>query len=222
MPIAESFHVSMVGWKLIEPVDGQIVWVNEGVPDVRIQRYGRFPPTDLPPDYPNIESHRAMFERMMNQSQGAVISVDFLKVKGIEAFQTIFKFHMPENSLGMRYLGSVMFPFMNCFCGFTFQCDEYGTTGTREALSYMVESRLNPQPPEAPPPPVQVSSMEGFFDKIRNAPVRRLPSDDEQYDSLVPTHPLTRTRRYLKELVETIEFDDEVRSTAPYRGINNR
>ena len=115
MSLPQSFKFAKDGWKFLEHSSSQIYWVNETFPDLMIQRYAPNPPNDLPPDYPNIVSHRAMFEEFISKEKGAVISVDFLNVKNIEAFQTIFKFRMPKNSLGKRYLGTLMFPFEKFF-----------------------------------------------------------------------------------------------------------
>jgi len=222
MPTSQSFKPPMDGWKFLEQSSTQILWINDAIPDVMAQRFALNPPNDLPVNYPDINSHRAMFETMITQAEGAVISVDFVTVKGIEAFQTIFKFRMPSNGLGKRYLGSLMFPFETFFCGFSFQCDEYGTTGMRESMAYMIETGGKKSEPDSTPPPVVVNSMEEFFDRVKQSPILRHPSDDEQYDPLIPNHPLTRTRQYLKKLKETIEFDEEVRKAKPYRGAQKR
>ena len=222
MPLPQSFKVPTEDWKFLEHSSSQIYWVNKTIPDLMMQRYGLNPPNDLPPDYPNIVSHRAMFEEFIAKEKGAVISVDFLIVKNLEAFQTIFKFRMPKNSLGMRYLGTLMFPFENFFCGFTFQCDEYGTTGMREAMVYSLENvgKKSEPNPDSPPPPVLTG--DDFFDRIKQSPVTQNPSDDAKYDQLIPVHPLSRTRRYLRWLAAAIEFDEEVLKAKPYRGIETR
>ncbi len=60
--------------------------------------------------------------------------------------------------------------------------------------------------------------MDEFFDTIKARPAMPHPSDDEQYDSLVPDHPLSCVRRYMKHIPETIEFDAEVKRAKPFRG----
>ena len=224
MPTPQSFKVPLNEWRILEPNSSkEMLWINETVPDIMVQRFALKAPDDLPADYPDIHSQRAMFETMITQADGAVVSVDFLTVKGIEAFQTIFKFRMPSNALGKRYLGTLMFPFENFFCGFSFQCDEYGTTGIRESIAYVSETRgKKPEHDPNAPPPTILNSMEEFFDRVKQSPVVRLPSDDEKYDAALPRHPLSRTRQYLKKIAETIEFDEEVRNAKPYRGIQKR
>lgn len=93
----------------------------------------------------------------------------------------------------------------------------------RESMAYMIETGgKKPEPdPNAPPPPL-LNSMDEFFDRIKQSPIVRHPSDDEKYDRLIPTHPLSRIRQYLKNIAETIEFDEEVRRAKPYRGIKKR
>lgn len=222
-PTAQSFVISKDGWKFLQSSPMETLWVNETIPDIMAQRFSPHPPNDLPADYPNIDSHLAMFEAVISKEGGAVVSVDLVTVKDIEAFQTIFKFRMPSNGLGKRYLATLMFPFETFFCGFSFQCDEFGPTGLRENLAHIVETKgKKPErDPDAPPPTV-LKSMDEFFDRIKQAPITRNPSDDEKYDELVPTHPLSRTRNYLKWLKESLEFDEGVHKSKPYRGIEKR
>lgn len=129
---------------------------------------------------------------------------------------------MPENALGKRYIGTLMFPFETYSCGFRFQCDEYGTTGIRENVVSLLETGAKKPESDQNKPPVILGSMDEFFERIKQSPIVRLPSDDEKYDELIPTHPLSRTRQYLKALAETIEFDELVLKAKPYRGVQKR
>lgn len=119
MPTPQSFKFPLDEWKLLEQGStSEILWINKVVPDIMAQRFAVKPPDDLPADYPNIQSHRDLFETLMSKEGGAVVSVEFLTVKNVEAFQTIFKFRMPSNKLGKRYLGTLMFPFENFSAAF--------------------------------------------------------------------------------------------------------
>lgn len=89
---SQSFKILLDDWKLLQQNSTESLWVNKNVPDIMALRFQSEAPEDLPPDYPNIDSHKALFENAIAQADGAVISVDFLDVKGVEAFQTVVKF----------------------------------------------------------------------------------------------------------------------------------
>jgi hypothetical protein len=42
-------------------------------------------------------------------------------------------------------------------------------------------------------------------------------SDDEQYDNAFPLHPLSRLRAYLRQIEATLQVDDDLAQTKPFR-----
>src|ERR1041385_7047417 len=98
MPSLASFKIPTTEWKVLKSTVNDIAWVNIKIPDTMMQFLKLAEPGDLPPDYPNIDSHKAMFENLSRKAGNAVVSVDFVTIKGVEAFQTIFKFRGKKNS----------------------------------------------------------------------------------------------------------------------------
>lgn len=222
MPSLQSFKLENAGWTVTKSGENFITWRNDSIPDFRVQNLFLNPPHDLPANYPDLKAHYELFEELSKKDGSAVVSVEFLNVKGVEAFQTILKYRMEARPLGRMYLGTLMFPMETFFCGIQFVCNEFGTTGLRENLAYLMHPDSKKDKERPTKPPEVLNSAEELFNRLEAQPVIRLPSDDEIYDKLVPNHPLTRLRQYLKQLAETIEFDQEILRTKPYRGINKR
>jgi hypothetical protein len=60
-------------------------------------------------------------------------------------------------------------------------------------------------------------SPEEMFVRMRSAPLRRIASDDEEWDELFPEHPLTKVRGYLGHVASTLVIDPGLRGASPYR-----
>jgi hypothetical protein len=223
MPLFDSFRIDLAthDWRLAQLGETVRIFVNPNR-DFLQQRLILTAPPDLPPDYPNLESQRAYFEAMSPAAGFAIIAVELIAVKGAEGFTTLFKFRNPENRMGARILGTVMFTFETFFCGFQFQADEHGTTGMREAAAYIIlekEGNLPPEVVEAKKlPPRHITSLDEYFKEASARPPFKHFADDERFDAAFPQHPLSRVRSYMKHVMETIEFDTEVRRAKPFRG----
>jgi hypothetical protein len=221
----ESFKIDLTAdqWHFFKEEAPTRLWGNP-YRDFMQQRLILEPPGDLPPNYPNIETQRAFFKELAKQVGGAVLAIESLRVGTVEGFSTLFKFKSPQHATGYMYLGTLMFTFDRFFCSFQFQADEHpnGTSGTREAAVYIdlkVKGKLPPEVLEAEKqPPTVINSMEEFVKLKREAPVENRYADAEEYDSLFPDHQLSRVRRYMKRVAETIDFDDEVKQAKPFRG----
>jgi hypothetical protein len=72
----------------------------------------------------------------------------------------------------------------------------------------------NPSPDT---PPVVVDSAEDLFERLRSAPVRRLPSDEERYDQSFPNHPLSQVRTRLAQVEATARLDPQAGRLRPFR-----
>jgi hypothetical protein len=217
MPTFDSFKLklSTFEWQFHKEEGIYRIWFNK-FRDILEQRLILQPPDDLPALYPDVEAQRKHLEWMIGYMGGAVVKVDTINAKGVEGFASIIKHRIPDTR-AHRYMGTVMFPFEHFFSGFQMQCDEHGTTGMRETMMFAVD-RNHPffaaglkQPPKA------INSMEEWLEEGKKTPVFLHPADDEKYDGLVPNHPLSRLRRYMKHIVETTEFDREVWSAKPFR-----
>ncbi len=64
---------------------------------------------------------------------------------------------------------------------------------------------------------VRVESTEELLEKLSAAPVRALPSDNEDYDRFFPDHPLSLVRSILDRTQTTAALDDATRLSRPFR-----
>ena len=117
-------------------------------------------------------------------------AVDSLLIHGVEGFSTLLKVRIEQGRDAYRVLGVMMFTWESFFCGFHFQADELGMTGQREVMA-------------------SILSGQKFFGPY---------TDDEEYDAMLPDHPLSLVRRYMKHMAATIDFDDELKRAKPFRG----
>lgn len=144
----------------------------------------------------------------------AFVSVDVVTLAcGVARY--VHKERMPPPSLGMQYAGMLAIPFERFFTNVLFAGMEHGTTGTREAM--LAATGKVPMPGSDEPPPVLTNEeVERMHEAFRNAPPRRLVSDDEQWDPLFPQHPLSRVRAYLRRAQDTLAVDEAVRRARPF------
>jgi len=172
-------------------------------------------PTDFQRDVLDPDM-RLEFEQFVAQSGGALVDFEVTKIMGVEAVRQVCKFwHPAPKDMRKVYLGTLAFPFAE-FCYIVrVQCIETGTTGLQEAAVSLIVSQGKPAPPASEP--IVVKSMEELFDRMKKAPVTRVLSDDEEYDAQFPDHPLTKARRYLKHLAETLVIDPALQKAEPYR-----
>jgi hypothetical protein len=126
-------------------------------------------------------------------------------------FQLIYK---REDGRGYLYGGMVFIPRQDEVWVVGSSCREQGMTGTREALvmaQLAEQGRLEIERLPAPDATGAGGKIRNWFrdpyDPEYSGRVLRSLSDDEQYDALVPHHPLLRLRRILSTVRRTVRFD---------------
>ncbi|MBX3077572.1 hypothetical protein KF728_29635 [Candidatus Obscuribacterales bacterium] len=135
---------------------------------------------------------------------GAVLVLKNIEVDGSEALYGIFKYRAKPGQMPLMYVGIIWIPFDNCIYQINVESLEQGTTGTREAAIML---KLGDDWPMSDEPAVVVKTAEELFSRMRNAKLRVLPSDREEYDELFPEHPLTKVRARLQKILDTVKFE---------------
>jgi hypothetical protein len=113
-----------------------------------------------------------------------------------------------QEGSGMTYLGSMIVAFARCSWVIKIQNIETGVTGVREAIwtdQYFKNGGT-----------VEGLFAMGWSDRPSTGP-RRLPSDDEEWDALVPQHPLSRVRRHLTHIRSGLELSPDTQRLAPFQ-----
>lgn len=200
MPSINSVRFDISKWQPVEQSENRLLWKND-IPDVLSLHFFSIPP-NIPVNLTALTELRNFYRQNIIQVGGGIVSVDVLSIKGVSAVKTLFK--LPQKPTGIRYLGSLTFPFAGFSYAIKVDCQEYGTTGARDTIvSLKVRKEFDPRDP-----------FKGWFqdpyDPTRKDPIMRNQSEDEQYDALFPNHPLSRARKYLAEIEKSIEFSREV------------
>jgi hypothetical protein len=125
------------------------------------------------------------------------VEVAVTSVSNVEAIKTIFKF--PQKPHGTIYLASWTLPFTSFSYVIKVQCNEFGTTGIREAA--VLDKLL----------------ASGKFDIKKDMPMVGSIAADEKYDKVFPQHPLSRARAYMRHIAQTVQLDAEVLNAPRFR-----
>lgn len=157
---------------------------------------------------------RDFYARECDTLSGTLIEIAVRRIGGFEALTGVFKYRSPvPQHLGMYYVGIIWLPFESCGFQINIESLERGTTGAREAAVALIET---PEPPTQDEPEL-LTSMEDFFERVRNAKVRALPSDDPKYDDAFPEHPLSKVRRMMAQFEADAVFEKRLSTLKPFR-----
>ncbi len=160
----------------------------------------------LPPDIAAINDSEVEiqnnYRKVAFESGGAIIEVKKITLDSFDAIKTIFKFPMQPS--GMAYIGSYTIPFKNCSYVIKVQCPEVGTTGVRDTVILELMTRKGIVKFEN-------NKMKGWmsdpYDKNQDLPLMMNLAEKEEFDSMFPEHPLTRLRKYLLHIENSVTID---------------
>jgi hypothetical protein len=207
----EALRFDTSSWHEQEISDDRAVWINES---------GDLLALEVVPDSVNVpplwnEAQLRWYCRQVADAEGAgIVAVDGMDLGPVSAVQFIFK---RECGSGYVYKGMMVIPTAQVQYVFCVVCAESGTTGVREALvtARLVEAgKLQLELSEESDASGAIGKIAGWFqdpyDPTYDGKVVRSIADEEQYDSLVPDHPLSRLRRYLLQIRGTLQIDNAV------------
>lgn len=195
--------------------DDERVWTSaENV--VHLLRFWLGPSEWWPFDLTDLPAGREFFEKQSSDAGGALLSLEVTTVAGAEALRGLFKYRSPfPDSAGMYYAGVLWLPFEECLYQLNLEAVETETTGVREAAVMMIMGDAWPRPQQDEIP--IINSPEELEALLASTPASKLPSDDEQYDSTFPGHPLSLVRTRLAEICRTAKFDTNTEELRPFR-----
>ena len=186
----DSLRFDASGYRRQEEVRTQGVWFTPEGDGVGLQLF--LSRTHVP-SCGSIASLRDQVKSDFEQTPGTrLIEVELPQVAcGLRVIRMVFRAQLPEG--GAIYVGSLMVPFERFSFLLKVQCEEAGMTGVREAL--LLDRALRDgtvQVGEAGP---DLSAFSPYGAK-----------DDDEF----PEHPLTRLRRTLLHLQQTLELDADL------------
>jgi hypothetical protein len=139
-----------------------------------------------------------------------------MEVDGIPAIKLIAKSRQQEPRM-MTYLGALTFPRRDFSYVLKIQCSEYGITGIREAV---VGNRCSRDGRVI----IDKDQIRGWaadpYDSSIQDDVLNTLADAEEYDAEFPDHPISRLRRYLRTIQESVVISVALRSAHPFQGID--
>lgn len=205
-PGIEAIQCDTSEWTLEESSERQKCWITDSQ-DAVVLDYFPFP-TDLPCNTNDIQDIRRHFRDMVDAQGGAILSVDLQTLQGIEISRNVFKFRFPQpGSMSMIYLGSLMIPFKNFSYVFRTESFERGDPGTREAAVAILEKPKKNKITSK----LEISTPDMLFHRFASSQIEALPSDNEKYDEAFPNHPLSKVRRFLTHIGETLSISPTIR-----------
>jgi hypothetical protein len=140
-----------------------------------------------------------------------LVEVERIAVAGFPAVQAVFK--IPQTPTGMTYEAAITIPFRDCSFVIKWQCPEFGMTGARDATVFAL---VSPPFDEATGEPI--SWARDPYDSSHLARGLRNRSDDPEWDSMFPSHPLSRLRTYLAAL-GGVRFRPPAATEPPFVGL---
>lgn len=165
----------------------------------------------MSPDLPtrkNLPALRAFYRQRMAADGGGIVAIEAAIVAGFSAVYTLFKY--PQDPQGMAYVGALIIPFRDCSYVLKVQSLEEGITGTRETL--VMNQLLAAGEIDAK---MQGWAQDPYAPTFREGALMNL-AEAEAYDAQFPTHPLSLTRHYLRELTTTCTADPLLAKLAPF------
>ena len=205
----KSISFSTAGWTPYEDTPQHRFWVNRAFQEMLSLEYFPSRP-DIPFNISQIDSLRDSMATVIQPKGGEVVELDVETIANLEALRRILKFPLNQDGRGRAYLASFTFPFESFSFVVKVQCPEIGTTGIRESVivtKLMRDGKLDlgqPQPGGGPIPPEAMRLI-------------NTTADSPEYDQMFPNHPLSRARAHLKQIRESLAFEDTIYDAPPFR-----
>lgn len=193
-----AVRIQSFGWDEVERDERRCVWGNGG--DAVSLDFLPAEPTIFRPvgDDTRLVEY---FELYAQEAGMAVVEARWIEAPDETPITwSIAKARQSESGHGVVYVGSLIIPFANCSWVAMVQSLEGGPTGAREALWLDRHLASGGTFEEAFPGAGDRSAGDPL------PPIRRLPSDDEVWDEMLPSHPLSRVRRLLPQVAASIQI----------------
>lgn len=197
-------------WTLRHADESTALFTNDSGDGFSINYFPKVP--DIEADVSDALALRAFYRAAAESSGVAMLEVDPTRIAGLPAVRTILKARLQPT--GFAFIGSYTLPFADCSYVLKCQSVERGVTGMREAAVLVMQTV--PMPMDE-----QTGKLIGWeqdpYDPSIRGRFMRNRADDEQYDAEFPAHPLSRVRRYLKELGEQLDVSPAIAAARPFK-----
>ncbi len=208
IPAIQKISFPTFNWERIQKTKSKQEWVN---PKHNITLSLHY--FDLPPDIPtmdNIEELRTFYRNLITPHKAGIIEVDYVDTNHVRSLKTLFKF--PKTPSGMSYISSLIIPFKNSSYVIKLQATETGITGIRDSAI----ADLLMQNDEIS---IGEEGLQGWFADPYSSHYKggtlMNRSEEAQYDTQFPEHPLSQCRTLMREILSELTFDNALQSLTP-------
>lgn len=160
---------------------------------------------------PNLAETNDYMRALSDRKGHALLEFHATYVCNIQCFKFITK--QPKQPSGFIFAGTLAIPRRDFSFRLSLFADEHGMTGIREAFVWELARRENRVR-------INDDEIEGWnldpSARTSNSSCARNLADSEEYDTRFPNHPLSRTRRYLREFEAMIRIADCIQRAPPY------
>lgn len=194
----DAINLRLDGWTLVHADESRRQWMrdaegNDEYASCLMLSYQPEPLEDI--DLNDHVGVRAAVSGIAAQAGQTMVSVDVIGAAGVPALWYILKQRQAPS--GMVYSGCLLLPFTSSFFTLQLMCMETGITGIREAivLDRFIENN------------VAIREISEGHLLVNNGTARApYSSDAEEHDVQFPSHPLSRVRRYFKDILSVLSI----------------
>jgi len=197
----DGVRFDTTGWQLQDASAATMIWTD---PDGDVLSLSHVRGQADVPSGDDLPTLRARCRQLAAANNGGLVYADFVNGDGVRAVSLIYK---REQLPAYAYTGMVIIPREGHHFLVTVASIERGTTGMRDAI---VTARLVQQGKLDPTKTDENRRIAGWFndpyDVKYSATALNSVADGEQYDSIVPSHPLSKVRGTLRTIEKSIAF----------------
>lgn len=210
-PSLEQIPLNTVGLEFHSETNRALkVWTNEQADVVTLNLF--LTPPDIRVPLSNLEGLRQMYREQATQAKGALIEVITLEISGIPSIKTIFK--LPQKIVGVSYVAAITIPFKDFSFVLKITCQERGLGGTRETR--ILEQRRLVLLEKGDTRDVLEGWNADPYDSNFKSEMLMTFAENQIFDSDFPEHPISRARRWIQNIAETLELEKSLQTREPF------
>lgn len=212
----DSLSFDTSNWKQYSKEGEAIIWVNDYGEAAMLQFYSSKPDFRTPLKEEFIDEIRKDYRTFTQENNAGIIGVELFSICGIPSIEVVVKKQLEHKGYG--YNGSVILALKDFWYLILFEAEERGLTGLRESTISILESKKREKEDQEKKSVGSILQPRDPYDPVFDEGALFKLTDNEEYDHLLPKHPLSRIRHHLRILRKTINVDDYIRNYPPHIG----
>lgn len=204
----DSLTFDTTGWSPRNESEVRISWHNAN--GDKLRKLFQHSTPKMPPLF-ELHELRTYFRGQATAAEGGIISVDSLHIRGLDLVRSILKLPYGDQ---INYVGIVIIPYRDFSFNLKFQAFNNSDSIDRTAI---VQQKLSGDSNNT----VSAGTASDPYDPSLTNSMSRLESEDERWDAECPTHPLSRLRASIAQLLPTIQTTRDLKNSVPFRGPNS-